>query len=99
MTETPIYGANQNPSGSLQTKYLSYYLYILPSKSIYSQAGSQRHLIDIVIMKLFSLCCILLELIKRPTNKKVALAHLSHKHTGALIPTVPCQNLNILLFI
>lgn len=79
MTETPIYGANQNPSRSLQTKYLSYYLYILPSKSVYSQPGSPRHLIDVFFMKLFSLCCILLELVKRPTDKKVALAHLSHR--------------------
>lgn len=91
MTETPIYGINQNLSGSLQIKYLSYYLYILPSKSVYSQPGSPRHLIDIFFMKSFSRCCILLELIKRPTNKKIALAHLSHKHTDALIPAVPCQ--------
>lgn len=56
MTETPIYDAHQNPSGSLQTKYLSYYLYVLLSKSVYSQPGSPVHLINILFMKLFSLC-------------------------------------------
>lgn len=55
MAETPIYGANQNPSGSLQTKYLSYYLYILPSKSVYSQPGSPRYLIDILYEVIFTL--------------------------------------------
>ena len=89
MIETPIYGANQNPSGFLQTKCLSYSLYILPSKSVYSQPGSPRHLIDRFFTKLFSLCCIFLQLVKSPTNKNVALAHLSHKHTHDLIPTIP----------
>lgn len=77
MTEIPIYGANHNPSGSLQTKYLSCCLSSLPSKSLYSLPGPPRHFLDIVFIKLFSLCCILLDLVKRPTNKKVALAHLT----------------------